>query len=634
MAAERTILVVENERVAAREIEHGLRAAGYRVLPIVSSSEAALRAVSEGAPDLVLMDIHLDGDVDGIATTLALRHLSDVPVIYLTGSGDGSSVDRARTTSPYGYLNKPVKPVELRSAVEFALARHARERELRERWIGAVFQCIGDAVIATGTDGTIKFMNRVAETLTLRAERDASSLAIDDVFVVVNETSEEPVKNPIVVALQDRAAVSLATDAVLVRRDGSSIPVDGTAAPVTDGAGDLLGAVLVFRDASERRRLQSNLLVADRMVSMGLLAAGVAHEVNNPLASLIANAEFAAEEALRLEGVIKGAELGELKAALDDIRDGADRIRHTVRDLKLFSRSEEERHVRVDLRGVVESTLRLASNEIRHRARLVKSYGDVPEVDGSESRLGQVFLNLVINAAQAIPEGRAEANEIRVVVDTDPEGRPRVAVTDTGEGMSQEIVSRLFQPFFTTKPAGVGTGLGLSLCKRILDELGGAIAVASEPGHGTTMTVTLPIATSPARATEPAKKQLVEAAQRRGRVLVVDDEPSVATVFRRALARHHDVVGLDRAEAALAAIAGGARFDVIFCDLMMPQMTGMDLYARLNEVAPDQAQRMVFVTGGAFTPRGRQFLDETPNETIEKPFALRQILGLVNARAR
>lgn len=387
----------------------------------------------------------------------------------------------------------------------------------------------------------------------------------------------------------------------------------------------------------ERRKMQEQLVMSDRLASMGMLAAGVAHEINNPLAAVIANLDLAAQTIAETAARLGIAEqLREVREELRDARDAAGRIGHIVRDLKIFSRpnTDEARREIVDVQRVMDSTLRMAWNEIRHRARLVKSYGEVPRVEANESRLGQVFLNLVVNAAQAIREGRAQSNEIRIATCTGAQGQAVIEVSDTGPGMPPEILAKIFTPFFTTKPAGLGTGLGLSICQRIVTELGGSIDVESEVGKGATFRVSLPGARA-AMAEEPKDAPLsVPTAHRRGTILVVDDEPMIAKAIERMLSAEHDVTILGSAEVALQAITSGARFDVILCDLMMPQMTGMDLHAALARAVPEQADRMVFLTGGAFSSRARAFVEQVPNPCIEKPFDPVRLRALINDRAR
>ena len=252
----------------------------------------------------------------------------------------------------------------------------------------------------------------------------------------------------------------------------------------------------IGRDVTERKQIETRLMVSDRMASVGSLAAGVAHEINNPLAFVLANLDFAARQLdeLAASGVPE-PKLTELRSVVSDAREGADRVRSIVRDLKSFSRSDDPKPGPVDLHRVLDSCCSMAWNEIRHRARLEKAYHrGLPHALGTESRLSQVFLNLLVNAAQAIAEGAASANTIRVATRVLEDGRLGVSISDTGPGMPPEVQGHIFEPFFTTKPVGVGTGLGLSICHGIVQELGGEIRLESAPGKGTTFLVVLPAA--------------------------------------------------------------------------------------------------------------------------------------------
>ena len=285
------------------------------------------------------------------------------------------------------------------------------------------------------------------------------------------------------------------------------------------------------------------------------------------------------------------------------------------------------------MQGVIESSLQMASTEIRHRARLVKDYRSTPPAYGNEARLGQVFLNLIVNAAQAIAEGNAEKNEIRILTYTSDDSGAVVEVLDTGAGIATEDLPRVFEPFFTTKEIGMGTGLGLSICQRIVHEMGGNIIVESEVGKGTRFRVLLPPSPTDALVPEVPEAGPVEPV-RRGRILVVDDEPMVVNAVLRSLGNVHEVKAVLTAREALRRIEDGERYDVIVCDLMMPQMTGMELHAVLSKLAPDQAERMIFMTGGAFTPRARTFLDSISNQRVEKPFDSIHFRRLIDDRVR
>ncbi|HLM45537.1 MAG TPA: ATP-binding protein, partial [Myxococcaceae bacterium] len=357
---------------------------------------------------------------------------------------------------------------------------------------------------------------------------------------------------------------------------------------------------------------------------------------NNPLSYVISNHQFVLEQLEQLKSLLEGAEgetvatLEALTEALRDASEGAGRVRHIVRDLKTFSRGEEETTRALDVRPVLESALAICFNEVRHRARVRRELGEVAPVVANEARLGQVFLNLLVNAAQAIPDGQVERHEIALRTFMDEEGRVVVEVADTGSGIAPEHLERLFDPFFTTKPVGVGTGLGLSICHGIVSALGGEIQVESQVGKGTRVRVVLPAAAQqqevlPARAVKP-----VAPTSRQARLLVVDDEPLVARGVARLLQGECSAESTSSAREALERLSKGERFDLLLCDVMMPEMSGEAFFLQLGQVAPDQCERVVFITGGAFTPEARAFLERLPpGRCIFKPLAAEVLRALV-----
>jgi nitrogen-specific signal transduction histidine kinase len=369
---------------------------------------------------------------------------------------------------------------------------------------------------------------------------------------------------------------------------------------------------------AEQRRMEEKLLRADRMASIGALVAGVAHEINNPLAIVLANLDLLAHLAIPPSGPAPRLDSAEIQETLRDAREAADRVRVIVAGLKTLSRSDELERGPVDLHRMLDFSIKMAWNEIRHRARLVKAYGPVPAVHGNEARLGQVFLNLLINAAQAIPEGHAGENEIRISTQRGPDDSVTVEIRDSGLGMPAEVIARIFDPFFTSKPVGAGTGLGLAICDTIVRSHGGEITVSSAVGQGSTFVVRLPASDGVPSYLQRATP--VIAVARRARVLVIDDEPAIGIALRRTLQDDHDVDAVTSARSALDLLDAGRRFDLILCDMMMPEQTGEGLHAELAGKLPDQAERMVFLTGGAFTPGARAFLDRVNNVCLEKPF--------------
>jgi signal transduction histidine kinase/CheY-like chemotaxis protein len=389
------------------------------------------------------------------------------------------------------------------------------------------------------------------------------------------------------------------------------------------GEGRPLRVVATVADITRERNLHAQRLFADRLASIGTLAAGVSHEINNPLSYLLANCEF-------LEQRMRESSSSDAEAlmAAREAREGARRVAGIVRGLRVFSRAEAgSGRAAVDLRVPLQSALRMAEPQIRERARLSLDLDEVPSVRGTEHELAQVALNLLVNAAQAVPPGRAGDNQIQVATRVARDGRVALEVRDSGVGIPPHHLPRIFDPFFTAKAVGQGSGLGLAICHGIVERLGGDITVESTPGRGTLFRVLFPAADAPSARGRPTPVPL---APRRGRVLVVDDEPLVCRAVARTLGGEHEVVALTEPAEALARLDAGEHFDVFLCDLMMPGLTGMACYETLQARRPEVARQMVFLTGGAFTDDARSFLERVPNRRVEKPFdaeALRTVIA-------
>jgi CheY-like chemotaxis protein/anti-sigma regulatory factor (Ser/Thr protein kinase) len=276
----------------------------------------------------------------------------------------------------------------------------------------------------------------------------------------------------------------------------------------------------------------------------------------------------------------------------------------------------------------METALQLVQGELRHRARIVREYAPgVPQVQADESRLTQVFVNLLVNAAHALPEGHADEHEVRLRAFSDGEGHVSVEVRDTGAGIPAQHLPHVFEPFFTTKAPGRGTGLGLSVCKGLIDGYGGTLSLASTEGGGTTATVTLPAA----RATKPDTVrpgvEPVPLEIETKSILVVDDDPLVRRSLERMLRAH--IVSMAGSGRDALDVMQRQHFDLVFCDLMMPELTGMDLFAELAARGDGLERKLVFMTGGAFTDRARRFVDTVPNTCLEKPFNPAKIREIV-----
>lgn len=455
-------------------------------------------------------------------------------------------------------------------------------------------------------------------------EPGAIEVTNESFFRAIHPDDRERIRAAIHAAIRTGAPYSL--DHRVMRPDGSVRIVHQKSELVCDPSGRPVRLLGTVQDITGHRQTEAQLVFSDRMASLGQMAGGIAHEINNPLTAVVANLDLIAR-ALKQMAEVSPALLEQVADAIE----GADRVREILRDLSAFAKADDARTV-VDVIAVIESSLRLATHELKHRATVVRDYAGIVLVEGNEARLSQLFLNLLRNAAAAIPEGEADDHEIRISVKTDEaRGRVLVRVADTGAGIAPEHQARIFEPFYTTSP-GVGAGLGLSICQRIVTALGGKLTFASEVGRGSEFVVDL---AAPTKLLRPGSPRGVPAGSRpprdkprRARILVIDDEPPITTALEHQLGEYHDVTTANEPLAALELIRGDAAFDVILCDLMMPRLTGVDLYKRLETPL---ASRMVLMTGGAFTHELRELVARTSVATVVKPFELDELLRVISA---
>jgi PAS domain S-box-containing protein len=405
--------------------------------------------------------------------------------------------------------------------------------------------------------------------------------------------------------------------------------------------GEVRGFCVLVADITRRKRAEEALQAAqvelearERLAAMATLATGIAHEINNPLAAVLGNIEMALE--MLEEGTI---DIADLSSMLLDMRAAGERVREIVRSMKLLARGEGVQRERLDVAGCVEQSIAFAANTLRYRAQLVRELAPELYVDANAAQLSQVLVNLLANAALALPEDTPRQNEIRVSARRDGQ-QVLIEVADNGRGIPDELQSRLFEPFFSAKSTAEGRGLGLSISRSIVEGLGGKISVGNRQGGGTVFRVLLPsaVARSPHCETPPSSAQrqplgLVSTATR-ARVLVADDEDAIRGLLARALGSEgYDVTTVNGGSAALKALETNS-FDLVLCDLMMPEVSGEEVYREAARRWPQLARRFVFMTGGAFTSRGRQFLAAVPAPVLEKPFSIQELLRCVSARLR
>lgn len=496
------ILVVEDEALIADDIERSLVRMGYTVPTVASSYDSAVEAATTLRPSLVLMDIKLKGTKDGIAAAHTIRERLDVPIVFLTSYSDAATLARASDVRPHGYVVKPFGERELRVAIEVALHKHNVEQVLaaRERWYSTTMRSIGDGVIAVDDAQLVTFANRTAEELTGWSQEDALGRPLTEVFVLVDDQGGV-IESSVGEALASGAVTHVAKATRLRRRNGELVSIDDSAAPILGPSERVQGAVLTFRDASRRIELEGRVARSERLAALGTLTAGLCHEISNPLTGVVANLSVGIEV---LEAHVLGtgtgtAPISAALAALADALACSLRISDIVTEMRSFATPSKHRDVPVVVRDAIEKAIRLTGHIVRPLARVESQYLANPTVCGDEGGLVQVFVNLLVNAAQAMVAGDGRNHTIMVTVDANDEGDAIVTFADTGVGMEPAVLDRIFDPFFTTKSPCGGMGLGLAITNSIIEVHGGSIVVQSTPGTGTTFRIALPLAIVPER---------------------------------------------------------------------------------------------------------------------------------------
>ena len=423
-------------------------------------------------------------------------------------------------------------------------------------------------------------------------------------------------------------AIDAATDAIEIRDAvGDRVYANASASqteyagvgevvtPVRNDDGGVVGTISIQRDRAAIAAGLREMVRSDRLAAVGQLGAGVAHEINNPLTYVLTNIEYVLRELSREELAVDASRREILRDLLDDARVGARKIRNIVRDLRSIARPRTEDLQPTNVHAVAELAAKLLSTEIRHRARLVTQLEETPDVMADRSRLAQVCVSLLNFALASAPsEGPSDH---RIVLRTGrADDRVILSVSDTGPALSPDEVERIFDPFSVAR-GRPSIGLGLSIARAFIEEIGGSIQVESEPRRGTTFRVEFPACAPQMRPTSDTRV-LTDHELSGARVLVVDDDPGIVRTLARLLHQHELVCVETGRDALIKAL--GEDFDVILCDVMMPDVPGMDVYSQLAEHRPGMEKRIVFITGGAFTEEARRFVDKVPNPVIEKPF--------------
>lgn len=480
-----SILVVEDDRVVARDLQQQLVRMGHAVVGTAASGEDAIRLANRHQPDLVLMDIRLDGEMDGIEAARRIRLAHPIPVVFLTAYANDDMVERASLTQPFGYLLKPFEEPQMRTVIQMALYKHASDARLRlsERRYAATLASIRDGVILCGDGGRIEYMNRVAETMTGWCGGEAVGRPLGEVFAAVDEETHERLEDFASLVLRSGALAPPERLSRLLPKgadaSATGIPVEERCSVIIDDRGEVVGAILVVSDLTQRRqiaealrRAQDELAHIGRMTAMGELAAAIAHEVSQPLMAILTNAGTALQHLGKDE-----PDLAKTRAVVERIVRDAQRAGNVIASIRALARRAPADPGWVDVSALIADTLALVRAKLRGAGIRVETdlLQEPPWVHGDRVQLQQLLLNLVMNAVEAMSVPEVTERRLRIVTRGE-EGRIRVRIEDTGVGIAEADVDSIFKALYSTKPDGLG--MGLSISRSIVELHGGRLTAA------------------------------------------------------------------------------------------------------------------------------------------------------------
>ena len=701
--AKARILIVEDNGVVARDIQNSLEKLGFDVCAAAASGEKAIQKAADDAPDLVLMDILLKGEMNGTEAAEQIHSQFDIPVIYLTAYADEEVLEKAKRTEPFGYIIKPFEDRELNTAIEIALYKHKMERKTKENeeWLFTTLKSIGDGVIATDMKSSVIFMNPVAEKLTGWSQAESMGKPLGDVFRIISEITREPCEDLVGKVIATGQIIGLANHTLLLSRDGREIPIKDSGAPIVLKNGDKIGVVLVFQDDTESRRqenlireseeryralfdnnplqtvvvdteakilmynftpekaegrlpqigdvmyrdyaaqhhidmfaelmecmrtntpkefldqrykkqflnirmapfsggaiitcvdvterkiLSEQLLQSQKMEAIGNLAGGIAHDFNNILGIIIGNTELAIDDV---------PEWNPAKECLEEIRVASLRAKDLVRQILSFARKSIGGRKPVQIIPIIKDTLKLMRASIPTTVKIQQDLDcEQDTILCDPTQINQVLMNLCTNAAQAMGKegGTLEVSleDVEVVLqnselDLKPGRYIRLTVNDTGPGMDAETLNRIFEPYFTTKGIGEGSGMGLSIVHGIVKTHDGEITIKSELGKGTAVEVFFPLIEAQAKLKLEEAEDLPTGTEC---ILFVDDEESLVKMGKLMLNKlgYEVTTETSSVEALKLFLSDPQKFDLVITDMSMPDMAGDILAQKIKQARAD-----------------------------------------------
>ena len=627
------IMIVEDEEIVAADIRMSVEKRGYSVCAMASSGKEAIEKAGLTRPDLILMDIVLKGSMTGIEAATQIKDLYKIPVIYLTAFGEDDIMQQAKMAEPYGYILKPFQDRELHIAIEIALYKKQAEARIQkvERWLANVLKSVGDAVITSDNEGRITFMNTVAEELTSWKQEEALGKKLTEILHMKDMDLNHLEKHLVESVITEGLIINLIEDRLLVARNGSELSISDSVAPLRSEDGETSGSVLIFRDISERKRLEEEKTLlekqyqqAQKLESLGILAGGIAHDFNNILTIIICNCSLLQQQP-------------EMTAELvPKIETAAQRAAELCRQMLVYAGKAQPVPTKFNVKTLVEEMGKLLKATIKQNVSITLDLSaDIPSIKADASQIRQVVMNLILNAAEAIG---TEQGNITVSLDIAaiesgqgekeylgkeiaPGSYICLKVTDNGCGMDEETKQRIFEPFYTTK--FTGRGLGMSAVLGIIKAHNGALQLTSQVGFGTTFTVYLPVQTSKTVGDLLSLVSLMPW-QGDGTVLLVEDEPQVSIVAKTLLqALGFTVLLAENGQIALEMYQKNAEYiTLVLTDIGMPVMDGYQLIHKLKTLNPELP---IIVSSGFGDAEVTSHIHENIEGVVSKPYSFGQL---------
>ena len=752
------IMVVEDENIVNADIQSTLKALGYEIAASATSGEQALSKVGEARPDLILMDIMLRGDMDGVESAEQIRHQYNIPIVFLTAYSDDATLQRAKITEPFGYVIKPFEERELHTNIEIALHKHKIEMELREsrQWFSTVLSSIGDGVIATDNNGSVSLMNPVAEFMTGWDNELALGRTIEDVTRILNESTKEEYDVSKFHFDENNDRIILDENTLLEAKGGAIRSISGIATAILDDNGKKFGSVIIFRDISDRKlaekalrasekfnrdlvnqspigilyldisqrvefinpafakilsidpdeykaaigrpfgefinlnqkginskikklfegeiisvegvekqtasgkiyflnlygaprfdsvgdviggvimsldmtdyiELENQFRQAQKMKAIGALSGGIAHDFNNILTLIKGNAELAMMKMDKENPVYK---------YMERVQNSVIRGTGLTKELLLFGRRQLNQTKVTSINLIIKETVMILERTIDPRIKLnFESSPDLWNVSVDIGKMSQVFMNLCLNARDAMPEGgnltiRTENSTVdeaycKFNTDARPGDYVKITVSDSGFGIPEDNIEHIFEPFFTTKEYGKGTGLGLSVVYGIVHGHNGWITIDSVIDEGTHFTIFLPKSTEETDKSEESSEEDSQPPTGGETILLVDDDLEVRSLGQTLLEKYGYKVVLaeDGEEGVVVYRKDRDKIDLVILDLYMPRKSGRDALVEILEINPKV--KVIIYSGFNKVPQIQEMLKLGAKKFIQKPYRMKQLL--------